>query len=110
NCTYLESKGLWGHGYKGSGEATGKGACRNCAESIFIALASYGRKRNGNHWLPDQYSKPDPKAIARIIDDEKPRHEDLPFSAPESLNLRIEADRDLVGALQGYLAKLENNQ
>ncbi|EJK76883.1 hypothetical protein THAOC_01327, partial [Thalassiosira oceanica] len=67
-------------------------------------------KRIGNHWLPDQYSQPDPKAIARIIDDEKPRHEDLPSSAPESLKLRVKADRDLVKALQEYLANLENNQ
>ena len=67
-------------------------------------------KRKGSHWLPDRYSRPDPEAIARIIEDEKPRHEKLPSSAPESLRERVKADRDLVGALQKYLAKLEKNQ
>ncbi|EJK46225.1 hypothetical protein THAOC_35118, partial [Thalassiosira oceanica] len=67
-------------------------------------------KRIGNRWLPDQYSRPDPKAIVRIIDDEKLRHEDLTSGAPESLKVRFEADRYLVEALQEYLAIIENNQ
>ena len=62
----------------------------------------------GGEWLPDQYSKPDPEAIARIIADEKPRHDDLPPSAPESLKMRADADRDLVEALQEYFDKLES--
>ena len=80
---------------------------RDYLESIGFVWTT---KRIGTHWLPDQYSRPDPKAIARIIEDEKPRHEDLPSSAPENLKMRVRADRDLVAALQGYLAKLESNQ
>ena len=64
-------------------------------------------KRVGNEWLPDEYSKPDPKAIARMVDDEKPRHHDLPSSAPESLKMSFRAGRDLVEALQEYLDKFE---
>jgi len=64
-------------------------------------------KRVGGEWLPDEYSRPDPKTIARIIDDEKPRHEDLPSSAPKRLKMRVKADRDLVKALQEYLDKIE---
>ncbi|EJK74399.1 hypothetical protein THAOC_03925 [Thalassiosira oceanica] len=60
-------------------------------------------KRVGNDWFPDEYSNPDPKAIARIIDDEKPSHDGLPSSAPEGMKMRVRADRDLVEALQEYL-------
>ena len=66
-------------------------------------------KRVGNEWHPDQYSKPDPNSIARIIADEKPRHDDLPHSVPEGLRMRVKADRDLVEALEEYLGKLESN-
>ena len=65
-------------------------------------------KRVGNEWHPDQYSKPDPKAIARIIVDEKSGLEEFPSSAPEGLKVRVKADRALVEALQKYLNKLEN--
>ncbi|EJK48753.1 hypothetical protein THAOC_32422, partial [Thalassiosira oceanica] len=75
-------------------------------EIIGFALTT---KRVGNEWLPDEYSKPDPKSIARIIDDEKPRHHDLPSSAPEGMKMRVRADRDLVEALQEYLDKFEIN-
>ncbi|EJK48963.1 hypothetical protein THAOC_32199 [Thalassiosira oceanica] len=60
-------------------------------------------------WLPDEYSQPDPKAIARIIDDEKPSHDDLPSSAPKSLKMRVKSDRDLVEALQEYLDEFESD-
>ena len=66
-------------------------------------------KRVGNDWHPDQSSKPDPKAIARIIEDEKPRHDDLPASATEELKTRVNVGRCLAEALQEYLDKLENN-
>ena len=66
-------------------------------------------KRVGREWHPDQYSKPDPKLIVRIIANEKPRHEDVPTIAPEGLRMRVKADRDLVEALQEYLDKLENS-
>ncbi|EJK45690.1 hypothetical protein THAOC_35686, partial [Thalassiosira oceanica] len=62
------------------------------------------KKRVGNEWHPDKYSKPDPKAIARIISD------DLLSSAPEGLKTGIKADRDLSEAFQEYLDKLENNK
>ena len=67
-------------------------------------------KRVGNEWLPDGYSKPDPKAIARIIAAGKPRHEEFPSSAPEGPKTRANADRDLVEALQEYLDRLESCQ
>ena len=65
-------------------------------------------KRVGRERLSDLYSKSDPKAIARIIADEKSQHDVLPPSAPEGLKTRVNADRDLVEALQEYLDKLEN--
>ena len=67
-------------------------------------------KRVGKEWYPDQFSTPDLKAIAQIIDDEKPEREDLPSGAPESLKMRVKVDRDLVKALKEYLAKLESDQ
>ena len=65
-------------------------------------------KRFNNEWHPDQYSKPDPKAIAKMIVDEKSRLEEFPSSAPEGLKVRVKADRALVEALQEYLDKLES--
>ena len=62
-----------------------------------------------NEWHKDRCSKPDPKAIARMIDDETPRGE-LPPSAPEGLKTRVKADRDLVEALQEYLDQLKSSQ
>ena len=75
-------------------------------ESIGFAWTT---KRVGNQCHPEQYSRPDPKAIARIIEDKKPRN-DLPHSAPEGLRMRVKADRDLVEALQECLNKIENSQ
>ncbi|EJK68164.1 hypothetical protein THAOC_10681, partial [Thalassiosira oceanica] len=60
-------------------------------------------KRVGNEWLPDQYSEPDPEAIARIVEDEKPRHEDLPPSAKEAMKTRVDVGRRLAEALEEYL-------
>ena len=44
-------------------------------DSIWFA---WKLKRVGKEAHPDQYSEPDPKAIAIIIEEEKPRHDDLP--------------------------------
>ena len=67
-------------------------------------------ERVGNDWLPDQSSQPDNKAIAIIIEDEKPRHDDLPASATDELKTRVNVGRCLAEALQEYLDKLENNK
>ena len=73
-------------------------------------LASIGfawtMKRVGNKWHPEQYSEPDPKAIARIIEEEKLEHDDLPASATEGLKTRVNVGRCLAEALQDYLDKL----
>ena len=67
-------------------------------------------KRVGNEWHPDQYSKPDTKAIARIITDERPQNDDLPAGATEGLKTRVNVGRCLAESLQEYLDKLENNK
>jgi len=68
-------------------------------------------KRVGNEWHPDQYSEPDTKAIARIIEDKRPRHEDLsPGATEQGLKTRVNVGRSLAEALQVYLDKLENNK
>ena len=67
-------------------------------------------KRVGKEWLPNQYSEPDPKAIARIIEEEKPQHDDLPASATEELKTRVKVGRWLAEALHHYLDKLEKNK
>ena len=67
-------------------------------------------KRVGREWHPDQYSEPDTKAIARIIEEENPRHNDLPASATEGLKTRVIVGRCLAEALQEYLDKLESNK
>ncbi|EJK45323.1 hypothetical protein THAOC_36066 [Thalassiosira oceanica] len=69
-------------------------------ESIGFA---WTRKRVGNEWLPDHYSEPDPKAIARIIEDERPLCNDLPSSATEALKTRMNVGRRLAEVLQEYL-------
>jgi len=55
-------------------------------------------KRFGREWHPE-YSKPDPKAIARIISEE------FTSSVSEGPKMRAKADKDLVEALQKYLDK-----
>ena len=76
---------------------------RDYLESIGFVWTT---KRVGNEWHPDQYSEPDPKAVARIIEDEQPRHDDLLTSATEGLKTRVNAGRCLAEALQEYLDKL----
>ena len=67
-------------------------------------------KRVGNEWHPDQYSEPDTKAIARIIENKRPRHEDLSPGATDGLKTRMNVGRCLAEALQEYLENLENNK
>jgi len=67
-------------------------------------------KRVGNGWHPDQYSEPDTRAIARIIEEERPRYDDLSSSATDGLKTRVNVGRCLAEALQVYLDKLENNK
>ena len=62
-------------------------------------------KRIGNDWLPDQYSKPDSEAIARIIEDERPRHDDLSPSAEKAPKTRVDVGRRLAEALEEYLGE-----
>ena len=79
----------------------------DCLDSIGFAWTT---KRVGNEWHPDQYSEPDTKAIARIIEDERPRHEDLSPGATDGLKTRMNVGRCLAEALQEYLENLENNK
>ncbi|EJK61129.1 hypothetical protein THAOC_18431 [Thalassiosira oceanica] len=71
-------------------------------ESIGFA---WTRKRVGNEWLPDHYSEPDLEAIARIIEETRSGHDDLPPSATEVLRTRMNVGRRLAEALQEYLDK-----
>jgi len=79
-------------------------------EYLEIIGFTWTTKRVGNEWHPDQYSKPDTKAIARMIADERPQNDDLPASATEGLKTRVNVGRCLAEALQEYLDKLENNK
>ena len=79
-------------------------------EYLEIIGFTWTTKRVGNEWHPDQYSKPDTKAIARIITDERPQNDDLPAGATEELKTRANVGRCLAESLQEYLDKLENNK
>ena len=79
-------------------------------EYLEIIGFAWTTKRVDREWHPDQYSKPDPEAIAKMIVDEKSRLEEFPSCAPEGLKVRVKADRDLVEALQECLDNLENSQ
>ncbi|EJK48752.1 hypothetical protein THAOC_32421 [Thalassiosira oceanica] len=76
--------------------------CIDYLESIGFA---WTMKRVGREWHASQYSQPDPKAIARMIEDERPGHDDLPPSATEALKTRVNVGRRLAEALQEYLYK-----